>query len=342
MEKVKVVQIGLRHEHAAGKMNSLRKLTHVFDIAGVVDEKDFAFNSTYLASDDLLVKPFEGLPRLTLEEALELPGLDGVLIEVPNLDLVPVAMKCMEKGIPMHMDKPGCPDLEAYKRLLDGCAAKDLPFQMGFMFRVNPAMRKLKELYAAGVLGTLLELEMDMCHDYGGEIYQEYLATLPGGVMYNLGCHDFDFIVSLLGAPENVTSFCKNACGKAEGKALNNTMAVLEYKDALVSVRVNALKGRGSAYRSLVAAGTNGVFKLMPVETIGGGENIATLDLKEAKGGFEKGINTISCGTLPDRYAEQLVEFAGMIRGEIADPYTREHDYLTHKVTLAAAGLLKY
>ena len=342
MKKVKVVQIGLRHEHAAGKMDSLRKLTDIFEIAGVVDEKDFARNATYLANDDMLVKPFENLPRLTLDEALNLPGLDAVFVEVPNLDLVPVAMKCMEKGLPMHMDKPGCPDLAEYKALLDGCAAVNLPFQMGFMYRGNPAMNKLKELHSAGVLGTLLELEMDMCHNYGGDVYQEYLATLPGGVMYNLGCHDIDFIVSLLGAPEKVTAFSKNACRAAGGRALNNTMAVIEYAEAIVSVRVNALKPRGNPNRRLMAAGTNGIFELVPVERFDGHELVATLELKEAAGGFEKGKQVISFGVQSDRYAPQLEEFAKIVRGEIPNPQIYEHDYLTHRVVLAAAGLLQY
>ena len=85
MKKLKIVQIGLRHEHAAGKMDSLRKLTDIFDIAGVVDEYSFARNATYLANEDMLVKPFEGLKQLTLEETFQLPGLDAVMVEVPNL-----------------------------------------------------------------------------------------------------------------------------------------------------------------------------------------------------------------------------------------------------------------
>ena len=341
MKKLKIVQIGLRHEHAAGKMDSLRKMGEIFDVAGVVDEAPFSSNATFLANDDMLVKPFEGLPRLTLEEAFQLPGLDAVMVEVPNLDLVPVAMQCLERHIPMHMDKPGCPDLAEFKKLLDGCAAENLPFQMGYMYRGNPAMKELKKLHAQGILGTLLELEMDMCHDYGGNVYQNYLTTLPGGVMYNLGCHDFDFIVSLLGAPEKVTSFSKKASDSVPD-AVNNTMAVLEYGKALVSVRVNALKGKGSPRRRLMAAGTNGVFELVPVERFDGRELTAQLDLKEARGGFEKGLNILSFGVQTDRYADQLAEFAQIVRGEIKNPYTAEHDYLTHKVLLGASGILPY
>jgi predicted dehydrogenase len=192
------------------------------------------------------------------------------------------------------MDKPGSPDLAAYKKLLDGCAARGVPFQMGFMFRGNPALTKLKELVAAGILGTVLELDMNMSHNYGGDIYQHYVAALPGGAMYNLGCHDIDFIVSLLGAPEKVTAFGRKASPIAP-EALNNTMAVLEYEKAIVSIRVNVLKGRGTSYRRLSVAGTNGVFELMPVERFDR-ELTATLDLKEAKGGFEKGVNQLSFG----------------------------------------------
>lgn len=340
MKKLKVVQIGIRHEHAAGKMDSLRRMTDIFDVAGVVDEKDFAHNATYLDSEDMLVLPYEGLPRLTLDEALNLPGLDAVLVEVPNLDLVPVAMMCMERNIPMHMDKPGSPDLAAYKKLLDGCAARGVPFQMGFMFRTNPALTKLRELVSAGILGTILELDMNMSHNYGGDIYQHYVATLPGGAMYNLGCHDIDFIVSLLGVPEKVTAFGKKV-SRIAPDALNNTMAVLEYEKAIVSIRVNVLKGRGGFYRRLSIAGTNGVFELMPVECFNG-ELTATLDLKEAMGGFEKGVNELSFGRQIDRYASQLEEFAKVVRGEIENPYTYEHDYQTHKVILGAAGILPY
>lgn len=341
MRKLKIVQIGIRHEHAAGKMTSLRQMPDVFDVVGVVDEKDFAGNATFLANESMLTQPYEGLPRLTLDQALELQGLDAVLVEVPNLDLVPVAVKCMEKNIPMHMDKPGSPDLDAYKKLLDGCAAKELPFQMGFMLRGNPALNKIRELVEKGVLGTVLELEMNMSHGNYGEVYQRYVATLPGGAMYNLGCHDIDFIVSLLGVPEKVTSFSKKTY-PAVPEALNNTMAVLEYEKAIASVRVDVMKGRGQRYRRLHIGGTNGIFELMPVERFDGKELTAILDLEEACCGFSRGINTLSFGIQTDRYADLLEEFAKVIRGEIKSPYTYQHDLNTHKVVLGAAGLRPY
>ena len=43
-------------------------------------------------------------------------------------------------------------------------------------------------------------------------------------------------------------------------------------------------------------------------------------------------------GIQRDRYADQLLELARIIRGEMANPYTYEHDYLVQEVLLAAAG----
>ena len=36
MKKVRIAQIGISHEHAAGKMQTLLKMQDVFEIAGIV------------------------------------------------------------------------------------------------------------------------------------------------------------------------------------------------------------------------------------------------------------------------------------------------------------------
>jgi hypothetical protein len=36
------------------------------------------------------------------------------------------------------------------------------------------------------------------------------------------------------------------------------------------------------------------------------------------------------------------MELARIIRGEIADPYTRQHDYDVHRVILAASGVIQW
>ena len=334
MDRIRIAQIGITHEHANGKMYSLRKLSEVFDIVGYVDDREFS-KSPRFGND--FVKPYEGLRKLTLDEAFNMPGLQAVTVEVPNNDLVPVALRCMERGLAMHMDKPGGEDLALYKTLLDGCKERNLPFQMGFMFRGNPAFQFCIAAIRNKLIGEVFELEADMNHCYGGEPYQEYIGKFAGGIMYNLGCHLIDFVVSALGRPENVTPFLKSAPGYP-ASIRNNCMAVLEYPHAIVTLRSCSKDIADTDGRRMKIVGTNGSIAFNPLERFDGKPVELSLNLAAAAGEFPAGKHTLRFPPQADRYEAQLLELARIIRGEIANPYTYEHDYLVHEVTLAAAG----
>ena len=98
MSKIKIGQIGVCHEHASGKINALRKLPDAFEIVGVVDDRNST--SAKFSGEDL--KPYEGLKWLTEEELFNIPGLQAVTVESPNLDLVPTAMRCKYHHFQAH------------------------------------------------------------------------------------------------------------------------------------------------------------------------------------------------------------------------------------------------
>ena len=335
MKKIKVAQIGVLHEHAPGKMYTLRKLPEVFDLVGVVDDRPFSTTPNFGAD---LERPYEGVKRLTLDEVLSDPELEAVTVEVPNNELVPMAMRCAERGLAIHMDKPAGEDLELYRKLLDLCKAKHLPFQMGFMFRGNPAFQFVRRAIRNRWIGDVCEMELDMNHCYGGEAYQEYLACFSGGIMFNLGCHLVDFVVSAIGRPSKVTPFLQNASGDA-AKVRNNCLAVLEYPNTAVTLRACSRCGGTNTFdRRLRVVGTKGSIFFSPVERFDGKSVEIELALAEDAAGFPAGRHTLRTPPQNDRYADQLLEWARVIRGEIESPYPYEHDYLVHEVTLAAAG----
>lgn len=334
MDRIRIAQIGITHEHANGKMYSLRKLPEVFDIVGYVDDREFS-KSPRFGND--FVKPYEGLRKLTLDEAFNMPGLQAVTVEVPNNELVPVALRCMERNLAMHMDKPGGEDLALYKTLLDGCKERNLPFQMGFMFRGNPAFQFCIAAIRNKLIGEVFELEADMNHCYGGEPYQEYIGKFAGGIMYNLGCHLIDFVVAALGRPEKVTPFLKSAPGYP-ASVRNNCMAVLEYPHAIATLRSCSRDIANTDGRRMKIVGTNGSIAFNPLERFDGKPVELSLNLAAAAGEFPAGKHTLRFPPQADRYEAQLLELARIIRGEIQNPYSYEHDCLVHEVTLAAAG----
>ena len=338
MKKIRIAQIGICHEHASGKIVSLKRLPEVFEIVGVVNDME---SSKTPRCGTPSLEPYKDLRWMTEEEVLNTPDLDAVVVEVPNNELVSVALRCMERNLPMHMDKPAGEDPALYRKLLVGCRERNLPFQMGYMFRGNPAFQFCIRAIREKLLGEVFEIEADMNHCYGGEEYQEYIGKFPGGIMYNLGCHLIDFVVAGMGRPENVTPFLHSAPGYP-ASIRNNCMSVLEYPHAIVTIR-SCSKDRANTFgRRIRIAGTEGSIVFSPVERFDGKPVEISLTLTKDSGGFPAGEHTLRFQAQTDRYANQLIELAKIIRGEMKNPCTYEHDYLVHEVTLAAAGYTKW
>lgn len=336
-ERIKVVQFGVTHEHAGGKIATLRKLADIYDIVGYVDDR--ATSPVRFIDEGL--KPYEGLRKLTAEEAFATPGLRLAMVEVSNPYLLDMAFECLRHNLAMHMDKPPTENLARYRALLAGCRERGLPFQMGYMFRGNPAIQFCVKAVRDGLLGEIDEVRADMTHNYGCLRYQEYLSHFRGGIMYNLGCHLIDFIVAMLGRPERVTPFLRDTAG-AVASAKNNCAAVLEYPHTLVMLSAADRELTGANPRELVITGSKGTAVLAPLEEIGTGRPVRVkLELKKAEGSYKAGMQEIKFPLVADRYETQLRELARVIRGEIPQPDTWEHDAETLEVTLAASGVLK-
>lgn len=336
MKKIKIAQIGITHEHAPGKYATLKNMPETYELVGVYNDMDtYSTPAFYTAS---LLNAYKDANWMSLDEILNYPDLDAVAVEVPNNELVPIAMRCMERGLAMHMDKPAGEDLTLYKKLLDGCQAKKLPFQMGYMFRGNPAFQFCIKAIREKLIGDVVEILTDMNHNYGGEPYQEYIGKFPGGIMYNLGCHLIDFIVAAMGRPESAASFMKSAPGCASN-IFNNCTAVLEYPTAHVILRSCSKVASCTPGRSMIIAGTKGTIQFSPLERFDNVPLEVSLMLKEARNGYPAGSHTLRFPMDSDRYRPQLQELAEVIRGEREQTYSYEHDYIVHEVTLAACGL---
>jgi predicted dehydrogenase len=337
MKKIKIGQIGVCHEHAAGKMNSLRKIPEVFEIVGVVDDR--ASTAAKFAGGDL--KPYENLKWMTEDELFNTSGLQAVMVETPNLDLVPSALRCMEQHLAMHMDKPGGQDLQLFGKLRKGCEERKLPFQMGYMFRNNQAMQWCRKAISKGWLGEIFEIQGNMSHNYGGDVYQEYIGKFQGGIMFNLGCHLVDLVVSMMGRPEKITPFLKSTPGLPE-TIKNNCLTIMEYPHATVTLRACSLEADGLSRRRFKVCGTKGSVELCPLERFDGLPLQMRLSFSEGNEEYEAGTHSLDCGIKRDRYEDQLLELAKMVDGKMENPYTYEHDYLVQEVLLAASGYTKW
>ena len=337
--RLKVIQAGTTHEHASGKFYALELLPETYELLGYVD--DLEIMDTPRRYDFLPVGVYETGKRFTMEEALACPDLDVAVIEVPNLELVKTGMLFAEKGVPMHLDKPAGENVEDYEALLDVCRKKNLPLQMGYMYRGNPALRFVKEMIREKVVGEIFDASLDMNHGCGNEFYHKYIASFKGGIMFNLGCHLIDFVFSAMGEPEKITPFASSVPGHPRGTG-DNMLAVLEYPNAFVKITVCSGDSGRTEHRRWIFAGTNGYIHVSPPERYDGEPVVVELSLKQDSKLIPRGKHLFRFPPQKDRYAPMLLEFAQIVRGEKKNPYTYEHDLSVHKATLAASGLIPW
>ena len=176
-----------------------------------------------------------------------------------------------------------------------------------------------------------------MNHSYGDAAYPQYVASLKGGLMYNLGCHLVDFILPMMkGRPTRAHVVRQAAPGDPEGCG-TSCVTVLEWPRGTVTLR--SARNTKMNVRWLRVQGSRGELDLRPIERFDGQPLKLELRLSESAGGYAKGVHVVDFGVQEDRYADQLRELADIIRGRLPNPDLYEHDLALHAVTLMASGL---
>ncbi len=337
--KIKIAQIGVRHEHASGKITSLKLLSDYYEVVGIAAESP-EWEKKYKNSPC-----YGGLEWKTQEELLATPGLEAVAVETEMTELISTAKRCAEMGLHMHVDKPLGQSVDECRELLDACRAHNVIMQPGYMFRTNQAFRLAIKAVQSGWLGEIHDVQANMNRNDVDPEFRRWLATYRGGGMYDFGSHLVDFVVELLGAPKEIHVF-----ERPDSDGLNdNTLSVLLYDKAIVNLRVTERAIDGFSNRRLSIVGSKGSFHLLPLEDFSRDHETGKtaplkirLVLSEGNDEYERGTHDLRLEPFEDRYIGQLIDLAKYIRGEKTNPYTFEHELLVQKTILAASGYIPW
>lgn len=333
---LRTIVYGITHEHAFGKLATLRRMSDTFELVGVVDDRATATRPNFA---DHPVDP-AGLPLITPGEALEKGRCDLALVETTNADLLSVAARFIERGVPLHCDKPCGEAMEPYRSLVEKCRAKNLPFQIGYMYRGNPAVKWIWDFVRGGGLGEVTFVEADMNHDYQLEGYPEYISSFKGGILYNLGCHLVDLVVPVVrGELQSATPLLGDAPGDPYGSR-TACASLMRFDGTDVLLRTSSHLPGGIDCRRFRIDGTNGTIDLCPIERFDGKNLVLNLSLKTAACGRPAGVQTLDFGVQEDRFGGQLAELAAIVRGEKPNDQDYDWDLTTHELTLAACGII--
>jgi predicted dehydrogenase len=203
---------------------------------------------------------------------------------------------------------------------------------MGYMYRNNNAVQFCIKAVRDGLLGNIFELDavMSRCD---GDDFRNILKGFKGGAPYIFACHLIDLMIILLGKPERIHPFSR--CTRSDG-LLDNGLAVFEYpRGCTATVRTSVVEVEGFSRRNLTVCGDRGTIVIQPLEitgdTSGGTLRMALL---EDSPPWKKGYQEVALPPARDRYEDQLLEFAGIVRGEITTPYPYEHEWAVQECLL--------
>lgn len=321
--RIKIGQIGVGHAHAS-KLSVYRQSAD-YEVVGIV-EPDAELRRRAESQE-----AFRGLPWMTQEQLLNLPGLQAVLVETRVRDLLNAAEACVAAGKHIHVDKPAGESLPQFQRILEAAARQKLLVQMGYMFRYNPAVVLLRDFMNRRWLGEIFEVHAVMSKVVPPDGRRE-LATYRGGMMFELGCHIIDLVVGVLSPPAKVTPIAQHSAPIDDG-LLDNMLAVFEYPRASATVKATAMEIEGGERRHLAVCGTEGTFHIQPLDNPS-----VRVALSKARGEYRKGYQDVSFPRYR-RYVDDAADMARVIRDEKPTDFPYSHDLAVQTAVLQACGL---
>jgi predicted dehydrogenase len=162
-------------------------------------------------------------PARCAEELVE--DVDAVVVATPNSALAAGVRRCLDKRLPVLVEKPGATDAETLERLVCAAAGYGVPLQVGYSLVHYPGVRAF--LDATADLGEALHLRASYGHGGRPGMAAEWRADprrSGGGELLDQGVHLIHLSRQLLGEVAAVKSLLS---AKAWGLPVEDTAALL-------------------------------------------------------------------------------------------------------------------
>jgi predicted dehydrogenase len=156
-------------------------------------------------------------------------SVEAISLVTPTPAHFDIAMRCLERGLPVLIEKPIAETIEQAEKLVKLVETKGLICQIGHIERFNPAYVELKNVLDGM---TLLAVNFRRLSAYAG-------SNTDVDVALDLMIHDADLVLDLIGKkPSSITA----AGISAYGKAVDYATAQLQFENGpLLSMTASRL-----------------------------------------------------------------------------------------------------
>jgi len=183
MTKVGLVGVGYWGKNLARNFHQLGALHCVYDSGPILAD----------LSDEVI-------RYSSLEALLADPEVTAVAVAVPAEHHYDVAVRALEMGKDLYVEKPLCLSLAQGEELADLAEVNGRILMVGHLLQYHPCVRKVQEMVAGGAIGQLQYILSNRLNL--GKIRKEENA------LWSLAPHDFSVVLSLVGdqMPHSVQS----------------------------------------------------------------------------------------------------------------------------------------
>ncbi|MEP5155433.1 Gfo/Idh/MocA family oxidoreductase [Planktotalea sp.] len=233
------------------------------------------------------------------------PDIDAIYVPLPNDLHTPWAIKALEAGKPVLVEKPASLSVAEMDKLIAARDATGVFAAEAFMITHHPQWVKMRELYQSGVLGELRRVDGVFTYDNHADTSNiRHQAERGGGSVPDIGVYPYGAVRFVTG--QEPTSILHKSIQREMG--VDVTTRILAEFDGFEFAALTSM--RMARWQYMEFHGSNGVARLSaPFNPISFAE--ARLDLIHASGLTESfawpGVN---------QYVLQVEAFQKALQGE--------------------------
>lgn len=270
--------------------------------------------------------------------------LDGVIVATPNAMHADQALSCIERGIPVLIEKPLAETLANAERIVEAAERRRVPVLVGHHRRHNPILQAARATVKQGELGRIATASAFTCFLKPDPYFDTAWRREPGGgpVLINL-IHVIDDLRFMLGEIAEIKAMGSRALrgfpvedsGVAILRFDSGALGTIALSDAAAAPwSWEHTSGENAAFPKTdedcyLIAGTHGSLAVPSLRRWGyEGERSWTVPLSAFRMGVEHA----------DPLDRQVAHFARVIRGEAQPIITADDAFRTLAATLEVHG----
>lgn len=148
----------------------------------------------------------------------------GVIIAAPNALHVPIGLACVERGVPMLVEKPIAETISAANELVRAAERAKVPILVGHHRRHNLLVEQARTIIQEGAIGRLVAVAVLWLLQKPDDYYEVAWRREPGGGPLLINCiHDVDDLRYICGEIVEVRALMSSATRKF---AVEDTVAI--------------------------------------------------------------------------------------------------------------------